>query len=168
MLSRIRPRWLPALSLTLLVGCRAGPPATSAEPLPASTLAAMTDAEVLCSIAEDIEDLRPRYPQLIEFRAKEHCDAERLVIGYQHHCDPPAGGGGWRGATPDPRPDGIWMYIDLHDPSSMAQIHTQPVVPARTFRALDVMVLMVEGSEVPPVGGEIEAILGRHGVTSPR
>ena len=147
-----------------LGACRTGSTGTSTAPLPADTLAAMSEAEVLCSIADDIAALRPRYPQLAGFRTAKHCDPQQLEIGYQHHCDPPRGGAGWRGATPDPRPDGIWLHIDFHEPDSMAQIHTQPVVVRRTFRKLDVMVLMVEGQDVPSVSVEIQAILDRHGV----
>lgn len=147
----------------VLTACRSNSSAT-AEPIPASTLAAMSEADVLCSIAGEIEALKPSHPQLAEFQAAEHCDRDRLVIGYQYRCDPPAGGAGWRGATPSPRSGGVWLYLDFHDPSSKRQIHTQPAVPKRVFRDRDVMLLLVEGPGAPSIGLELEAILQRHGI----
>ncbi len=151
----------------LLIGCQRGR-GPSTEPMSNETLATLSDGQVLCSIAADIQALRGSHPQLREFRAAKHCNPDALVIGYQYHCDPPAGGAGWRGGTPNPKPDGIWLHLDFHDPDSTAQIHTQPVVMPRTFRQRDVMLLVVQGEASPPLGPELEAILQRHGVTSGR
>lgn len=123
-----------------------------------------TEADALEAIARDIQKLGSSYPQLRAFRAREHFDRDALTIRYEHHTDPPNGGGGWTGAVPDPRPDGLWLHIDFHDPSSTAQIHTQPIVPPLHFKTKRVLLLLREGEATAPLTDALHEILERHGV----
>ena len=149
--------------LALACGAVACRPAASSKPVSHET-----SGQALCAIAKDLERSKSDYPQLRGFSARGHCDAQRLVISYEHDCDPPQGGGGWSGATPAPRPGGIWLHLDFHDPSSTAQIHTQPIVLPRYYGDLDVMLLLREGEATSSIGAELEAIMARHGVTTAR
>ncbi len=142
------------------MACR---PTASSEPVSHAT-----PQQALCAIAEDLERTKADHPQLREFSAREHCDADKLVIAYEHACDPPQGGAGWSGATPAPRAEGIWLHLDFHDPSSTAQIHTQPIVMPRYYGDLKVMLLLREGEATSSIGAELEAIMARHGVTTTR
>lgn len=143
--------------------CR--PTTTTTATTAAATVTHDDPAQALCAIARDLEAEKSDFPQLRGFSAREHCDGVQLVISYEHACDPPQGGGGWSGATPAPRADGIWLHLDFHDPRSMAQIHTQPVVLPRRYGALDVTLLLREGSATHSIGPTLEAIMARHGVT---
>jgi hypothetical protein len=67
--------------------------------------------------------------------------------------------------VPNPDADGLWFHIDVHDPASTAQIHTQPMVEPLCLGRRRVSFLVLEGADAGAVGGELRAILGRHGVS---
>ena len=119
-------------------------------------------ASTLLAIARSIEALKPDYPQLAEFSASSHVDG--LQITYAYRTEPPARTGGWTSGVPSPTDGGVWLYIDIHDPDSKAQIHTQPVVPRYRFREKRVMLLLREGAGTKPLEGALVRILETHGV----
>src|SRR5215831_8625236 len=80
----------------------------------------------LRAIAEDIGKLKNEFPQLKEFSLAANFSAENLIIDYAYHTHQSHVPGGWRAHVPEPDDDGIWFYIDFHEPNSQAQIHTQP------------------------------------------
>lgn len=117
---------------------------------------------LLEAIARDIEALGARHPQLADFRAAKHFDREHLAIDYAFHTHASTHRGGWTSGVPNPDPDGIWLYIDLHDPGSTAQIDTQPVVPMIDVLGRKLMMLLLEGDAArPPAAGALHAILER-------
>ena len=81
----------------------------------------------LRAIAEDIAKLKNEFPQLKEFSLAANFSAENLIIDYEYHTHQSHIPGGWRAHVPEPDDDGIWFYVDFHEPTSTAQIHTQPV-----------------------------------------
>lgn len=126
-----------------------------------------TPSEWIQAVAADIEKLAGDYPQLADFDASEHADVESLTISYGYHTHQPQGRAGWAGAVPNPDPDGVWFHIDLHDPASTRQIHTQPVVEDLRYGELKVMFLILEGEDAKPVSGALHALLDRHGAHPP-
>ena len=82
-------------------------------------------------IARDIAGLKESYPQLKDFSVAEHLHTDRHEIWYSYHTHKPVGRGGWTSGVPNPDEDGIWFYIDFHDPRSAAHIHTQPAVASQ-------------------------------------
>jgi len=150
------------LFLALTPAHGAGPKGKQAvEPEP------LSHADAIRAIAKDIAALKGTHPQLVDFDVEKHCHPDRLVIDYDYHTHPPRHRGGWTAGVPNPDPDGVWFYIDFHDPDSMAQIHTQPVVPERRRGDKRVMFLMLQGEKTKSLSGPIEEILARHGVTGP-
>jgi hypothetical protein len=129
--------------------------AAAPAPAPASAVA------LLEGIAADIEALAARFPQLAAFRAATHLDRARLVIEYGHHTHPATHHGGWTSGVPNPDPDGIWLYVDLHDPADMAQIHTQPDVPMVDALGQKLELLVLEGSATTRAQDALRAILRR-------
>ena len=120
--------------------------------------------EVMRAIAREIEALKPEFPQLKEFSVAGSLRLESLAVSYGYHTHQPRRRPGWAGAVPNPNPDGIWFYIDLHDPSSQAQIHTQPfVLPVLWIGEKKVTFLVLEGAKTKPLGGRLNAILAKHG-----
>jgi hypothetical protein len=115
-------------------------------------------------IAASIERLKPEYPQLAAFSCRAHCDTDRLVISYGYKTRPAPRRGGWTSGVPHPNEDGVWFYIDFHDPASQAQIHTQPVVPRYRYQDKRVMFLILEGESTRNVRGAILQILQDNGV----
>lgn len=152
-----------AFLAVLLMSCGAKEP-KGASPPPAA--APPSYEEAIQAIAADIEGLKGEYPQLAEFSAAAHCEPDRLVVSYGYRTHQPEGRGGWAGAVPNPDDDGVWFYIDFHDPDSTAQIHTQPVVPPRRFRDKKVMFLILEGAQTKPLAGALEKVLAENGVTA--
>ena len=65
---------------------------------------------------------------------------------------------------PNPDEDGVWFYIDLHDPGSLAQIHTQPVGPPLWYRDKKVTFLILEGTRTPRLAPTLTGVLRAHGV----
>jgi len=121
-------------------------------------------ARVMNSIARDIAALKAGFPQLARFEAAVHGDSGQPTISYDFHTHAAPKAGGWTSGVPNPDSDGVWLYIDFHDPDSTAQIHTQPVTAQQCIGARRVQFLILEGSATRPVGGEIERILQHHGV----
>jgi hypothetical protein len=119
-------------------------------------------------IALGIEGLKDRYPQLARFSAAKHLERARLVISYGHNTHRPRHRGGWTSGVPNPDDDGVWFYIDFHDPGSQAQIHTQPVVPELRFREKRVMFLILEGARTRKVSDALHRVLRENGVHPPR
>jgi hypothetical protein len=126
-----------------------------------------TPADTIAAIARDIEKLKPECPYLVDFDREKHVDRAGARIDYGYHTHPPKPRGGWVGAVPNPDPDGVWLYIDLHDPASTSQIHTQPVVPMLHVGDNLLMMLVLEGERVRPCAGKLRAILQSYG-TGPR
>lgn len=113
-------------------------------------------------IARDIAALKADYPQLGEFdAAKLVGDEPKITYGFHTHA--PERSGGWTSGVPNPDSDGIWFYIDFHDPDSTAQIHTQPVIAAQCLGNKRISFLILEGDATRQVSGAIERILQAHG-----
>jgi hypothetical protein len=74
-------------------------------------------ASVLRAVATDIEALGARHAQLAAFRAADHLDLAQARIDYAWHTHAAARTGGWTSGVPAPDADGIWLYIDVHDPA---------------------------------------------------
>src|SRR4051812_4843641 len=83
--------------------------------------------ENLQEVARDIATLKQQFTQLKEFSPPKHLDPDRLVINYAYRTHKALFSGGWTSAVPNPNEDGVWFYVDFHDPNSRQQIHTQPV-----------------------------------------
>jgi hypothetical protein len=66
--------------------------------------------------------------------------------------------------VPNPDPDGVWFHVDLHDPGSAAQIHTQPVVEELRFGDKRVMLLVLDGARTEGLAGVLRQLLLDHGV----
>lgn len=111
-----------------------------------------------------VEALGASRPQLAQFRADEHLDAAQARIDYAGHTHAATHAGGWTAGVPNPDTDGIWFHIDVHDPASTAQIHTQPVVERLCLGTARVSFLVLEGDQVEPAAGELRRTLERHGV----
>jgi hypothetical protein len=120
-------------------------------------------ADVMRAIAQDIAALRHDYPQLAQFQSDRQIGGE-MAITYTFHTHAAAPGGGWTSGVPNPDDDGIWFYLDFHDPQSTAQIHTQPVIAAQCIGDKRVSLLILEGRTTRSVEGEIQKILRHHGV----
>jgi len=114
-------------------------------------------------VANDIEKLKNQYPQLSEFSSTRHLKLPDLKISFAYHTHRAEKPGGWTGSVPNPDPDGIWFYVDIHRPDSTAQIHTQPVTEQLCFQTERVSFLILEGKDTKPVSEQIRKILGRHG-----
>jgi hypothetical protein len=121
--------------------------------------------KILLAVAEDIAGLKDDFPQLRDFSPPEHAQPEGLQISYGFHTRQPRHRGGWTSGVPNPDDDGIWFHIDFHDKDSMAQIHTQPVVPKASLREKVVMLLILEGAATKPLAGRIWEILQKNGAT---
>ncbi len=120
--------------------------------------------EFIKNVAEDIAMLKETYPQLKAFSPDKHVVIENLMIDYSYHTHEPERTGGWTSGVPNPDPDGVWFYIDLHDKHSMAQIHTQPITETSyTYGDKSICFLILEGSETKSVSGELASILKRNG-----
>jgi len=142
-----------------LLAALAGAVAAAAPAVPDAT----DYTAALRAIARDIAALKPVFPQLAAFDA-QRLDAAVPSLTYAFHTHAAAPGPGWSSGVPQPDADGIWFYLDFHDPNSTAQIHTQPVIAAQCFGARRVSLLMLEGSATRPLEGEIQKILRHHGV----
>ncbi len=125
-----------------------------------------THENAILGIGRDIEALKDRYPQLQNFSVKDNADAARLCISYEFKTHEPKRRGGWVSGVPNPDADGIWFYIDIHDPGSTRQIHTQPVTLPMFRGDKRVTFLILEGTETKSISNAIRKILGDHGVTS--
>ena len=120
-------------------------------------------SETLKSAALEIEGLRHDYPQLMEFSVIKHVSAEDVRIDYEYHTHEPEITAGWLSGVPHPDDDGIWFFIDFHDPGSTAQIHTQPMTVPICLGDKKVSFLILEGKATKPLYGSIWKILEKYG-----
>ena len=119
--------------------------------------------QALLRIARDIAALQG-YPQLSRFRVAQHFLRAQLQIQYAFHTHRARHRGGWTSGVPNPDADGIWFYIDVHAPSSRAQIHTQPITQRLCLGKQRVQFLILEGARTKRVSAQIRQLLTRHGV----
>jgi len=118
---------------------------------------------ILKAVAMDIEKLKADFPQLREFSAARHLRAEPPSIGYAFRTHAPERSGGWTSGVPSPDADGIWFHIDLHDPGSKLQLHTQPVTASLCVGESRVSFLILEGRDTRSVYGPIWSALTKQG-----
>ena len=145
-----------AVVLTVVLGACAGRGTDEAVPAPSYE-------STLRSIAQSIEELKGEYPQLSEFSASAHCNGEQLRIDYAYRTVAPQRTGGWTSGVPSPTDQGVWLFIDFHDPDSKLQMHTQPLVPRYRLRGKEVMVQLLEGAGTKTLDGKLARILVDHG-----
>jgi hypothetical protein len=154
-----------AFALLALTACKTADEAADPEQQTTSqSTSHETPEEAITAIARGLERLGETYPQLQEFDAKTHSDTERLEISYTYRIGPPPQAAGWRGAAPDPEPQGMFLYIGFHAPDSTRQIHTQPVTLPRHYKDLAVTVLLLEGDDTDPAAEAITQVLTANGV----
>lgn len=123
------------------------------------------DAATLSLIAVDIEGLKEKYPQLKDFSAKGNQDAKSLSISYAYRTHKATHPGGWTSGVPNPDEDGIWFYLDFHDPTSNSQIHTQPITGvSQCLGEMRVSFLLLDGSKTTSVNAAIWQVLRKYGV----
>lgn len=118
---------------------------------------------ILTAVALDIEKLKTDFPQLRDFSAATHLRAEPPAISYAFRTHAPARTGGWTSAVPNPDADGVWFHIDLHDPGSSLEIHTQPVTASLCLGESRVSFLMLEGRDTRSLYGPIWGALKKQG-----
>lgn len=121
---------------------------------------------LLEQIGKEITVLRATYPQLADFSPAKHVQTETLKISYGYKTHEATHAGGWTSGVPNPDPDGIWFYLDFHDPKSTNQIHTQPFVQRGMIGEKEVMFLILEGENTKSVYGKIWEILKTNGVST--
>ncbi len=119
--------------------------------------------ETLIGVAHRIEALNKDFPQLKGFSAVKNTSIENMNISYEYHTHWPQHRGGWRSGVPEPDADGIWFYLDFHDPDSSAQIHTQPLVRKMCLENKIAFLLILEGKDTKPVVGAIWKIMENYG-----
>jgi hypothetical protein len=124
---------------------------------------ALSRLSTLKEIAADIEKLKVKFPQLHNFSAINNLQAEPPSISYMFRTHTSDRTGGWTSGVPSPDPDGIWFHIDLHDPDSKLQIHTQPVEASLCLEENKISFLILEGRETRSLYGPIWSVLKKHG-----
>ncbi len=121
-------------------------------------------SEFVKKVSNEIAELKAFYPQLKQFSIQKNVDIENLRIDFSYHTHPSQHTAGWLSAVPNPDKDGIWLYIDLHDKDSTAQIHTQPVTGiSLEFGNKRVCCLILQGAATQSVSEKIISILEDHG-----
>lgn len=135
----------------------------------AAGIAQSAEAKILKKVARDIEKLKSDFPQLEDFSVRKHFDSSLKrqpvpAIVYSFHTHAARHAGGWTAGVPNPDDDGVWFYIDLHDPDSTAQIHTQPVTMSLCLGDKRVSFLILEGAGTKSLDPVIREILRKHGV----
>jgi hypothetical protein len=139
------------MGLLVMAASLDGKRATAAEP---------DYREALRAIDRQLAKLGREFPQMAAYAKTRELELDQLVIGYAFHTHPPTRHVGWTGAVPNPDDDGIWFHIDLHDPDSQAQIHTQPVTFTKVPLGKKIAFLLsLEGRKTKPVGGRIWEII---------
>jgi len=118
---------------------------------------------LLKAVAVDIEKLKTDFPQLREFSAVKHLSAEPPSIGYAFRTHEPKRTGGWTSGVPNPDADGIWFHIDLHDPGSELELHSQPVTASLCLGESRVSFLLLEGRDTRSLYGPIWSALSKQG-----
>ncbi|MBN1255836.1 MAG: hypothetical protein JXA50_11230 [Deltaproteobacteria bacterium] len=120
-------------------------------------------AKILEDVADRIASYKKDFPQLKEFSPTKNTNLQNLSIEYSFHTHPAQNKVGWRAGVPNPDDDGIWFYIDFHDSDSIAQIHTQPVVPTMCIGKKIAFLLILEGKNTKPLCDTIWGILEEYG-----
>ena len=135
-----------------VMGPAAGAPETAHDPV-----------SILKSVARDIESLKGEFPQLADFSAARHVSIEpaKIVYGFRTHA--PERRGGWTSGVPHPDDDGVWFYIDIHDPASTLQIHAQPATAPICLGDQRVSFLILEGKNTKRLDAPIWKALATHG-----
>ena len=118
----------------------------------------------LKDVAREIAALKGHYPQLRDFSVTKNVNVDDLKISYGYHTHKSEGRGGWTAGVPNPDDDGVWFYIDFHDPNSTAQIHTQPMIAPNCIGDKRVSFLILEGTRTKRLDDAIWKILQEHGV----
>ena len=136
-----------------------------------ATATAPVDYATTCrKIAEDIERIAPRYPQLASFTTARAL-VRPCTIDYEFHTHEPQTAGGWSSAVPAPDRDGIWFYIGVWDPldrsEAQSQINTQPVMPHWQIGERRVTFLVRDGDPSGRAAEALHAVLKRHGMIGP-
>ena len=127
------------------------------------------DAGTLALIAGDIENLKGAYPQLEKFSLQGNLNIKALQISYAHRTHRATHQGGWTSGVPNPDEDGVWFYIDFHDPASTSQIHAQPMfIQPQCLRGMRVGFLILEGPKTASVNGALWQVLRTYGVAECR
>jgi hypothetical protein len=121
------------------------------------------DLGILQAVARDIEALKPEFPQLRDFSATAHLDTRSVRIAYAFHTHAPEKRGGWTSGVPHPDDDGVWFHIDIHDPDSTLQIHSQPMTAPMCLGDKRVSFLILEGQKTDSLYGPIWSTLARQG-----
>ena len=124
--------------------------------------------KVLIDIQKDLSKLGTEFPQLRDFSHAREFDPEKLSLSFSYHTHKAKHLGGWTAGVPNPDDDGVWFYIDFHDPSSTAQIHTQTDTISRCLGSKRVSFLILEGKNTKAVTGRINSILNKHGLVDCR
>lgn len=124
----------------------------------------MNYSQIITEIGRDLAALVQDHPLFQDFSCTKHVHPRALRIDYafRTHDDPKKKG--WLKGVPNPDPDGIWLYIDFHDPDSQAQLHTQPVVPRASIGAKEVLFLLFQGQGTDSLELRIRNILEAHGI----
>jgi hypothetical protein len=130
----------------------------------AAATGAPADADVLRAVARDLEALGSEFPQLREFSSTAQFDTRSMRIGYSFRTHAPPKTGGWTSGVPEPDDDGVWFSIDIHDPASTLQLHTQPMTTALCLGDKRVSFLLREGRKTKSLYGPIWKVLAHHGV----
>lgn len=120
---------------------------------------AQPDLAFLEKVAAGIEQLKSTHPQLAAFDSKKALDRSALTLTYDFHTHRPTHRGGWTSGVPNPDDDGVWFFIDVHDPNSMAQIHTQPIVAPLRLGDRSVMFLILEGKATTTLEAKLRTLL---------
>src|SRR5215471_7809262 len=132
-----------------------------------------SQVKIINAIGQDIANLKAKFPQLREFSVSNNVLSQRLIISYEYHTHIYQIGGSsrsnpWTGsrarAWPEPDDDGVWFYIDFHDPASGSRYDTQPGDPQDCFEDKKVQFSILQGKKTNPVADEIRKILEQHGV----
>src|ERR1051325_5894955 len=123
----------------------------------------LSSTNALLAIAKDIEGLKNTYPQLKAFSVTNNVNVPLLRITYEFSTHAPLRQGGWTSGVPNPNKDGIWFFLDFHDPKSDAQIHIQPMTSEVYFTDKAVSFLILEGTETKSIQGATWKILIAHG-----
>ncbi|QJR13564.1 hypothetical protein [Usitatibacter palustris] len=118
---------------------------------------------VMKAVAADIEKLKADFPQLQDFSAAKHLRSDPPSIGYGYRTHQAPKTGGWMSGVPHPDPDGVWFHIDLHDPDSNLQLHTQPAVVPTCLGKSRVSFLILDGKETRGLNGPIWQALVKQG-----
>jgi hypothetical protein len=132
---------------------------------PGATPTHHSPESALALVAEQIEALKGQYPQLEEFSAQRNAHRATLRISYAYRTHKAKHHGGWSAGVPNPDEDGVWFFIDLHDPSSKLQIHTQPMMGhPQCLGRMRVGFLILEGRETVSMERATWQILRKNGV----